>query len=159
MVEDIVRELGYTTLGSRLKRIGERLQADTQEMARLLAGKDLPTPYNPVLAAIDRNGPLSISDLSACLGQSQPGVTRMIGKMKTDGFVETRAGETDRRVSTVHLTPAGQALTEHLKTAMWPHVETAVADACSKLGEDFLSQLTQLEEALAERPLAKRIPR
>ena len=30
MVEDVVRELGYLTLGSRLKRIGERLQAQAQ---------------------------------------------------------------------------------------------------------------------------------
>jgi len=26
MIQDIVQELGYLTLGSRLKRIGERLQ-------------------------------------------------------------------------------------------------------------------------------------
>ena len=30
MVEDVVRALGYLTLGTRMKRIGERLQADTQ---------------------------------------------------------------------------------------------------------------------------------
>ena len=32
MVEDVVRHFGYLTLGTRLKRVGERLQSDTQKM-------------------------------------------------------------------------------------------------------------------------------
>ena len=32
MVEDVVRELGHLSLGTRLKRIGEMLQAQTQEV-------------------------------------------------------------------------------------------------------------------------------
>ncbi|MGO7161526.1 transcriptional regulator, partial [Rhizobium johnstonii] len=32
MVEDVVRTLGFLCMGSRLRRIGERLQADTQQV-------------------------------------------------------------------------------------------------------------------------------
>lgn len=157
MVEDVVRTLGFTTLGSRLKRIGERLQADTQDLTTLLAETDLPVPHNPLLAALDRLGPLSIGDLAGALGQSQPGITRMVGKMRTAGLVEVRQAPADKRVSLIALTEKGEALVTHLKDTLWPATEAAVADACSGLSGSLLDQLSQLEKALAEKPLNKRI--
>lgn len=157
MVEDVVRALGFTTLGSRLKRIGERLQSDTEELTTLLAETDLPVPHNPLLAALDRHGPLSVGDLAGALGQSQPGITRMVGKMKTAGLVEIRPDPADKRVSLIALTEQGEALVTHLKDTLWPATEAAVADACSDLTGPLLDQLAQLEKALAEKPLNKRI--
>ena len=62
MVEDVVRELGHLSLGTRLKRIGETLQAQTQ--AVLAAhGFEQPAAYFPLLAALDRLGPLSVGEL------------------------------------------------------------------------------------------------
>lgn len=155
-MEDVVRNLGYGTLGSRLKRIGEKLQAQTQEMAMTLAETDLPTPHNPVLAALDRHGSLSIGDLSKALGQSQPGVTRMVNKMKTAGLVESRQGSRDKRISTIALTPMGTELVEKLKATLWPAIMVAVKDACSGLEGSILDQLTQLENNLALQSLAER---
>jgi len=156
MVEDVVRALGYATLGSRLKRIGEKLQAQTQELTGELAGTDLPTPHNPVLAALDRHGPLSIGDLAKALGQSQPGVTRMVNKMKADGLVAARPGKNDRRVNTIALTDKGTSLARHLQATLWPAVYLAVQDACSGLEGSFLEQLAQLEDALSDRSLRQR---
>lgn len=158
MVEDIVRTLGYATLGSRLKRIGEKLQSQTQELAISLVGEDLPTPYNPVLAALDLHGPMSIGDLAKSLGQSQPGITRMIKKMKSAGLVEPRPDQTDKRVSTIELTADGSKLVEKLKKQHWPAVTLAVEDACRELHGSFLEQLSQLEQTLSELALADRHP-
>jgi DNA-binding MarR family transcriptional regulator len=155
-MEDVVRALGYATLGSRLKRIGEMLQAQTQDLTNELARTDLPTPQNPVLAAIDRQGPLSIGELARVLGQSQPGVTRMINRMKADGLVAVRPHEFDRRVSTIALTAKGRNLVDHLKATLWPAVSLAVADACKDLDGALLDQLDQLETALADKTLSAR---
>jgi DNA-binding MarR family transcriptional regulator len=158
VIDDVVRTLGYATLGSRLKRIGERLQAQTQELATTLTNTELPTPHNPVLAALDMHGPLSIGDLTKALGQSQPGVTRMINKMKTDGLVEARQDGKDKRISTIALTHEGTELVEQLKATLWPAVTLAVEDACAKLDGSLLAQLAQLEDALASKPLTMRKP-
>ncbi|KZM51470.1 MarR family transcriptional regulator [Labrenzia sp. OB1] len=158
MVEDVVRSLGYATLGSRLKRIGEKLQAQTQELTEVLAGTDLPTPHNPVLAALDLHGPLSIGDLTRALGQSQPGVTRMVNRMKSDGLVEARPDEKDGRVSRISLTDAGTRLVAHLQSTLWPAAFIAVQDACAALEGPLLDQLAQLEDALADKPLSRRKP-
>lgn len=158
MVEDVVRSLGYATLGSRLKRIGERLQAQTQELAGDLAGTDLPTPHNPILAALDLHGSLTIGDLARALGQSQPGVTRMINRMKAVGLVEVQPDDKDRRISTIVLTESGAALVSKLRETLWPAVTLAVENACAQLNGPFLEQLAQLEDALAEVPITQRVP-
>ena len=156
MVDDVVRALGYATLGSRLKRIGEKLQAQTQELCALVSGTDLPTPHNPVLAALDRYGALSIGEIAAALGQSQPGVTRMINRMKADGLVSSQPSEQDRRITNIALTKEGRAFAARMKETLWPEVMLAVEDACSGLDGSLLDQLDQLEDALDARALAGR---
>ena len=54
LVEDVVRSFGFLTLGSRMKRIGEKLQADTQKIMDEL-GAPLQASQYPFLAAIDRH--------------------------------------------------------------------------------------------------------
>jgi len=156
MAEDVVRALGYATLGSRLKRIGEKLQMQTQDLALELSGTSLPTPHNPVLAALDRDGPLNIGELAKALGQSQPGVTRMINKMKVADLVEVHPLESDRRISVISLTEKGSRLVAHLKATLWPAVALAVADVCSGLDGPLLQQLDRLEEALTRNSLSAR---
>ncbi|QDG78967.1 MarR family winged helix-turn-helix transcriptional regulator [Labrenzia sp. PHM005] len=156
MPKDIVRTLGYATLGSRLKRLGELLQAQTAELALGVSQVQLPVPQNPVLAALDTNGPMSIGELAKALGQSQPGITRMINQMKKDGLVHAAAGTHDQRVRKIALTDRGNQLVQELKTSLWPATAQAVSDACQDLSGPLLDQLTQLESALSVRPLKAR---
>jgi DNA-binding MarR family transcriptional regulator len=160
VVRDIVGELGYLTLGSRLKRLGERLQAQTQV---LLAEADvsLPASHCPLLAALDRLGPLSVGELAQAVGISQPGVSRMLENLQSDGFVTSQRLKGDRRLRPIVLTKAGRQLIARSKELAWPRVEAAVADACAGATGPLLSQLAALEEALAAAPLhirAARIP-
>lgn len=156
MTDDILRSLGYSTLGSRLKRLGEKLQAQTQEISDQVAGTALPASHNPILAALDQHGPLSIGALAGTLGQSQPGVTRMVNKLKSAGLVDSRPDQRDKRVSQVVLTPKGDALAAHLRQTLWPRSLQTVADACAGLEGSLLDQLSQLEDALEARPLVGR---
>ena len=67
VIEDVVKELGYLSLGTRLKRLGETLQAQSQ--AVLAAhGFEQPAAYFPLLAALHRLGPLSVGELSQAVG-------------------------------------------------------------------------------------------
>lgn len=155
MAEDILGALGHLALGSRFKRVGERLQAETQVLLAD-AGIDFPAAQFPVLAAIDRLGPLTIGELAAALGVAQPGVTRMIGKIEGGGLVRSKAGADDRRIKIVALTPAGRRLVDRAKRAAWPQIEAAVADVCGGLSGPLLTQISGLEAALEARPLSMR---
>jgi DNA-binding MarR family transcriptional regulator len=158
MTEDIVKALGYLTLGTRLKRLGERLQSQTQDLLEE-AGVTLPASYFPFLAALDRLGPLSVGALAEAIGVTQPGVTRVLDKLDVDGLVHSRQHSDDRRVRTVGLTRSGQQLVAQTKRATWPLIGAAVADACAGSAESLLGQLAALEEALAAAPLIVRARR
>ncbi len=155
-VEDVVRELGHLSLGTRLKRIGETLQAQTQ--AVLAAhGFEQPAAWFPLLAALDRLGPLSVGELSQAVGVSQPVVTRSLRGLEDDGLIESQATEADRRVRRIALSRKGQGLVARSQREAWPAIEHAVAQACEGLTGDLLAQLAALEDALADQPLPQRV--
>jgi len=155
VVEDVVKELGHLSLGTRLKRIGETLQAQTQ--AVLAAhGFEQPAAYFPLLAALDRLGPLSVGELSQAVGVSQPVITRSLRGLDDDGLVESETAEEDRRVRRVALSRKGRGLVQRAQREAWPAIAAGVAQACAGLQGDLLAQLAALEDALAQTPLLQR---
>jgi len=158
MVEDVVKELGYLTLGTRLKRLGERLQAQTQVLLDQ-AGLDLPASYFPILTALDRLGALNVGELSEAVGITQPGVTRMLVNLQAEGLVRSTPSADDGRVRTIELTKSGRQLMSRAKSLAWPMVEAAVADACAGPSKSLLALLAAFEDALAAAPLSTRAER
>jgi DNA-binding MarR family transcriptional regulator len=158
MIEDVVKELGYLTLGTRLKRLGERLQGQTQVLLEGV-GVDLPSSNFPVLAALERLGPLSVGELTEAVGFSQPGVTRLLDKLEAEGWVRSTQAADDKRVRTIALTKSGRQLILHSKRTAWPLIEAAVAEACAGPAQPLLALLAALEEALAAQPLSIRAER
>jgi DNA-binding MarR family transcriptional regulator len=158
LIEDVVRALGYLTLGSRLKRIGERLQTQAQMMLDE-ADMNLSAAHFPVLAALERLGPLSVGELAQAVGVSQPGVTRMLNRLATAGLVKAKQLAGDRRLRSIMLTRSGRQLVARAKQMLWPRIEAAVADACAGVSGPLLAQLAAVEAALAAIPLHMRAAR
>src|SRR5579859_6103911 len=157
-IEDVVKELGHLALGTRLKRLGERLQAQTQVVLGG-AGIKLPASHFPVLAALGRLGPLNVGELTEAVGMSQPGVTRLLDKLAADGLVQSSQSAADRRVRTIELTKSGRQLISRAQRTVWPMVEAAVADACAGPARTLLPVLTALEDALEQSSLSERAER
>jgi DNA-binding MarR family transcriptional regulator len=155
-MKDVVRILGHLALGTRLKRIGDRLQAQTQVILDD-AGVPVPASHLPALLALNERGALTIGDLSRALGVTQPGVTRMTATLEALGLVRSGAAEDDGRARVVALTPAGRQLLVRLRRRTFPVVEAAVREACDDDSGRFLAQLAQLEDALEQMPLAVRV--
>jgi DNA-binding MarR family transcriptional regulator len=156
MVEDVVRTLGFLTLGSRFKRIGERLQADTQRIMDDM-GVPLQASQYPFLAAVDRLGPLTIGELADAVGITQPGATRALAQLVDSGVLDARQAPEDQRRKIISLTKKGRRLVETAKREVWPSVEEAVRDLCGGLSGPLLDQLGAIEDGLAAAPLARRV--
>lgn len=154
-MEDVVRSLGFLCLGSRFRRIGERLQADTQQIIEEL-GVSLQAAQYPFLAAIDRAGPLTIGELAQAVGITQPGATRTIAQLLELGYVDMQASVEDQRRRLISLTSKGQELVDYSKQAVWPRIERAVRELCGDLSGPILQQLAAIEDGLAEAPLIRR---
>lgn len=157
MVEDVVRTLGFLCMGSRLRRIGERLQDGTQQVIDE-AGLGIQAGQYPFLAAIDRAGPLTVGELAQAVGITQPGATRTIGQLLELGFIDMQPAPDDQRRRLVSLTDQGEELVDYSKAVIWPRIAAAVADLCGDLDGPILEQLAAIEDGLAAVPLARRTP-
>lgn len=155
---DILRSNGDLFLGSRLKRLGERMQAD---VLRVIEGIGLPIQPSqyPLLAALDSDGPMTVGELVSAMGISQPAVTRLLSRLVEMGLVEPGGAHRDRRHRTMTLSEAGRDAMAMSKREVWPRIEGAVADLCAGLSGPLVAQLGALENALAERPLDMRAAR
>lgn len=158
MAEDIVRQLGYLALGTRLKRLGERLHGDTHRILRSLE-LDAPAGQFPFLAALDSQGPLTIGGLAQAVGVTQPGATRMVAQLIESGLVTVAPSRDDQRRKKASLTAQGKRLIAGGKKRAWPVIEGAVRDLCRDLHGPLLEQLAAIEERLDAQPLHRRAAR
>ncbi|MGU3663077.1 GNAT family N-acetyltransferase [Methylobacterium sp. A49B] len=156
MAADILQDLGPLFLGSRLKRLADRFQADAAKILRD-EGLGIQPAQFPLLAAIDRYGPLSINDAAAALGVSQPAVTRTAAGLVGLGLLDEARSDADLRQKALSLSTAGKALMTRAKTELWPRVNKAVSSLCADLSGSLLDQVAALERRLDDAPLTARI--
>lgn len=150
---DVVADLGETFLGSRLKRLAERMQGGASRFVGSLGMEVQPT-HMGLLAALDRS-PMTVGQLVDAVGTSQPGVTRGVGQLVAMGLVESARGA-DQRSRTLRLTEAGEAAMVRIKAQVWPRLEQAVKSITDGLSGGFLDQIAAVEQALAEKPIEQR---
>ncbi len=152
---DILRERGPLFLGSRLKRLAERMQAEVSHVAENAGLTIQPSQYS-LLATLDRYGPQTIGELTLAMELSQPAITRMAAKLAEMGLVTIDRLHKDQRHKTVSLTDKGLADLERSKLYVWPKVESAVIEMLRGLNGPLLDQVAAIERMLAEKPLDQR---
>lgn len=149
-MSDVIRDMGAGFLGSRLKRLGERMQAGA---ARVITGAGLETQpaHMPLLIALDGRA-MTIGQLVQAVGISQPGVTRGIGQLVDMGLARAVTGS-DQRHRTISLTDEGAAAIARVKLMVLPQVTEAVDRLLGGRCGELLAMLADVEDALAATPL------
>lgn len=155
-MRDIMADMGPSFLGSRLKRLGERMQAGAASVITD-AGLPMQPGHMAILAAL-RSGPLTIGQLAEAIGTSQPGITRTVGQLARAGIVED-AHATDQRTRLVTLSAQGAAAAQRAATDIWPRVGQAAQELLTEAGGDFMAQLAAIEIALGAASIAERAAR
>jgi GNAT superfamily N-acetyltransferase/DNA-binding MarR family transcriptional regulator len=147
---DVLRDMGAGFLGSRLKRLGERMQVGA---ARIIAdaGLDVQPAHMPLLVALDGQA-LTIGQLVQAVGISQPGVTRGVGQLVDLGLVRAETGS-DQRHRTISLTDRGAAAMARTKLFVWPQVTAAVERLLPGRVDTLLAIIAAAEDALSATPL------
>lgn len=152
-MHDLVAAMGPAFLGTRLKRLGERMQAGAAEVIAE-AGLPIVPAQVSVLAAL-RGGPQTIGQIAESIRASQPGVTRIAGQLDDLGLVEPCCDD-DQRKRVLQLTTAGEQAVAVLARDIWPRVGMAAQELFRNLQGDFLAQIAAVEQALGATPLAQR---
>ena len=154
---DFYRSAGVVALGSRLRRLSERLGRDATILYERY-GVDIDPRWYPVCAMLEARDAQSVGELAAAIGQSHAAVSQVIQGLDARGFVvRTRCAE-DSRVTRLSLTPAGRAAMERM-VPQRRDVEAAVTALLEAHAPELWSSLERLEAALDERGLLERVER
>ena len=151
---DFIAYLGHLALGTRLKRVGEALQAGVAE-ALTTHGISVRPGHIPLLIALRQNS-MTVGDLASLLAFSQPGISRSLSELSRHGFVYLSPCK-DRRMREVQLTGSGLALMTEIEAVLFPKVAAAAKALCDSLEGPLLDQLASIERLLATQPFAARI--
>src|SRR3954462_15135189 len=86
--------------------------ARTARRLRQETGTDLSPSQTSALAAVERHGPLTPSELATCERIQRPTATRVLARLEEAGLVSRTADPTDRRSSLLSVTAEGRSLLE-----------------------------------------------
>ena len=152
---DLFAELGYLALASRLKRLGEFLQAQVSEVYAEQA-ESFRARWFPVLMALSRTSPLSIVQLAAILGLTHTAIAQIAQEMEGQGLIGSQQDPRDGRRRLLGLTAEGEATIARLQP-LWEEVRAATAELAAESGHDLLAALAAVEERLAVRSMDDRL--
>jgi DNA-binding MarR family transcriptional regulator len=72
---------------------------------------------------------VAVGAIAEALGSKLPATSRLVGRMREHGLVETTRAEADARVTLVRLTPDGRALRRRVVDRRRSQLERAIRDA------------------------------
>jgi len=114
------------------------------------AGVDLDRALFPLLARVERLGPLGIVELAELVGRDYSTVSRQITKLEALGLVARCASPNDGRVRAAIITEQGRVMTQALDAARQKIIETLLAG----WGAEDVHVLSHLLRRLADDALA-----
>lgn len=123
-------------------------------MSRNLLDSGLYAGQDGVVLALAENDGMTAGTLAQKLGVKAPTMTRTIGRMEAQGFVERRAEPTDQRLTKVHLTDNGRNTVE----AIGRSVAACDALAVSGLSDKEIRTLIRLLRAVDANLLGVELP-
>lgn len=127
--------------------VADRLRLPVTRLARLMRQQDssgLGLTLTSALAAIGREGPLTLRELAASEQVAAPTVSRAVAKLEERGMVARTVVEGDARSFLLQLTPVGRAQLDANRSRRQAWLSRRVAE----LEEDELRRLDDVVEVL-----------
>lgn len=151
---DILNQLGPVALGSRLRRLTDRI---TQDVVQIYKEQniDFEPRWFPVFYLLSKKSPVCVGDIAKEVGISHPAVNQIAGELIKKGLVKASKCGKDKRKRLLELTPKGEAMLPELQE-IWETVRIAVREMVDGTGVDVLGMLDKLDASLDERDIYQR---
>lgn len=156
MADDLVRELGYIALATRLKRISDRMTHSTRLMYKEL-NLDVEPNWYLVLIIVERSPQISVMDIATKLGFSHQSVISMTQKMIRNDYLNGTKDESDKRRTVFSLTEKARLSLPEIRK-VWDAGKQVIYEALDKDGS-IVDHLETLESNLERSSFGERIAR
>ncbi|MEP2990131.1 MAG: MarR family transcriptional regulator [Parasphingorhabdus sp.] len=154
MTDDYLRRSGITTLGTRIRRLFERLNGNVADIYRNELGFE--QRWFALAMLLDDHGPMQSGEAVNLLGQSHVAIVQVVRGMEKAGLLERKAHPLDGRSKTLHLTDEGKRVIARVRDIS-AIVDQAALALLKEASPDFLNQLDALDDALERVSFADRI--
>jgi DNA-binding MarR family transcriptional regulator len=118
---------------------------------RQAAGSDLSPTQTAALAVIERDGPLTPSEVALRERIQRPSATRVLARLEESGLISRAADPADRRSALVSITPLGSDLLAAARTRKDEYLSLRL-DALGAEDRATLDRATALLEQMLEEP-------
>lgn len=142
-------------LGTQLRHLIELLDGAV-EAAYVEAGLNYRPRYTPVMRALANTEALTIGEIAAQAGITQPAATQTVAVMVKEGLLVTSAGKQDGRQKMVRLSEAGREMLPRLQQC-WQATAAAAASLDAQLPYPLSMTLADAIEALQTESFGERI--
>lgn len=154
MQEDFLNELAELALGSRLKRVSERMMVDASAVYEHFNMAIQPKWFT-LIALLDKKQRVSVVEASKLLGLTQPAVSQFSRQMADAGLIDISLDQQDSRKKWLSLSAKGRQEVDKLRP-VWKAVDSAAKDLCHAFDNHFYQALLRFEKALSQASLLDR---
>lgn len=147
--------LAELALGSRLKALSDQFYGAADEVYRA-CGASIESRWFPVLRYLWENGPGTVGEVAAAIGQTHSAVSQLVDKLDGAGMVRRERDPQDGRRSILVLTDEARKALGTLGP-IWQAIRRGVTASLGEEGERLLAALAACEEALKQRPIVPAI--
>jgi DNA-binding MarR family transcriptional regulator len=137
--------MGFDHRRTVTHRLGQAAHAYRVRAGAGLARIGLHSGQESLLKALAADDGLTMSDLAATLGVQPPTVTKMIGRLAAQDYVERRASKGDGRQAEVYLTERGRRAIETIDK-VWKRIEKTALDGIDDKDRKRLRKLLRQVE-------------
>ncbi|MBN1005683.1 GNAT family N-acetyltransferase [Amphritea pacifica] len=146
---DYMKSFGSLSLGSRLKRLSDRL---VQDVIRLYQsqGIELNPTFFPLFNMLHQQGAMTVTDAAERLGVTHPAISKIARKMQQEEWLSKTADPEDERRQLLALSSKSEQLLEQI-TPVWAAIQGQLDTLISCQQHPLLDSLAEFENLLQQR--------
>ncbi|MBK7143246.1 MAG: MarR family transcriptional regulator/GNAT family N-acetyltransferase [bacterium] len=152
---DLIKELGPLALGSRLRRLSERLMRDITRVYDAQQVEFEPRWF-AVTYLLNKEGAMNVTAIARALGLTHPAINQIADAMVKRGLLVGHKGKSDERQRMLSLTPKARETVKRL-TPVWEEIEAANRELLRSAGKDLLTMVTLIEKDLDRTDMYQRV--
>jgi len=152
---DAIQSLGPLALGSRIRRLSERLFPDGARVYREQAF-DFEPRWFTLFYLLSYRSPLSVGEAAEALGVSHAAVSQCVRELQRKRLVSSTRDPRDERRRRLRLTDTARAMLPALEP-LWTDFESGTESLLEDAGQDLIAAISAIERALDDQGLADRV--
>ena len=151
---DIIKELGEIAVGSRLKRISDRINREISKIFRE-QNIDIEPSWLPLILFLKEQDAVAVREIAAAMNFTHPAVIHLLKQMEKKKLIETYQDENDKRKRLVRLNDYGKNVLNSASFLL-DDIKSSLNEVFSATGYDFIFITDLLERELNDIALHKR---